>query len=342
MPRNIFLSVCIAELDIENLVFTVFNAGVPDVLLVSKEGRITKRIGSNSVPLGILPAEKFGVTLQRVDVAQGDRILICSDGVLETLNPEDQFLGEERFNRLIEKADDASWLESIVQQLDDFRQNAERADDVTLMTIQCDAPLRNALLADRNNLERTELSLDMRYGTEALRDEVALDPFVTALEAYPPLSRHSGELYAVMSELFSNALEHGILRLSSNEKADAAGFLRYYQARAQGLSRLKAGEIRMSLRVTSRGGNRMARVRVEDSGPGLRPENRTPGAPEEGTLSGRGLAMVKSLCQRLTFSDAGAVVEADYLLDGDSAVPLRNAMGDVSDSYTTVSPGDSL
>jgi serine phosphatase RsbU (regulator of sigma subunit) len=340
MPRNIFLSACIAELDMETHELSVYNAGLPDVLIVSREGRITKRVRSNHVPLGVLPADKFAVTLQRLEVAQDDRILLCSDGVLETLNPENRFLGEDGFNHLVEQANETSWLESIVEQLDDFRRDAERTDDVTLMAIHCGTSLRDALLADRKSLERTELAVDVRYGPEALRDEVALEPFVHALEAYPSLSRHSGELYAVMSELFSNALEHGILRLDSDEKADAAGFLRYYQARKRQLACLKAGEIRMSLRVTTRGGRRIARVRVQDSGPGVGPQNRTPGTLDEGTLAGRGLAMVRSLCERLTFSDAGAVVEADYLLDGDAGHFPLLAKGAVSDSYPTTRPVD--
>jgi serine phosphatase RsbU (regulator of sigma subunit) len=341
MPRNIFLSACIAELDLESRALSVCSAGIPDVLIVSREGRIAKRVASNHLPLGILSAEKFGVTLQRIEVAEDDRILFCSDGVLETLNPDNRFLGEEEFNRFVERATGASWLESIVEQLDEFRKDASRADDTTLMAIECGPALRRALLADRREIERTELAVDIRYGAAALREDVALDPFVSALEAYPPLSRHSGELYAVMSELFSNALEHGILRLDSDEKADAAGFVRYYRTRNDRLESLKTGEIRMSLRVTSQGGHRLARVRVEDSGPGVGPENRKAGSPNEATFAGRGLGMVRSLCQTLTFADAGAVVEADYLLDGDAEQPNRDD-GDVSDSYTPRKAGDSL
>jgi hypothetical protein len=97
----------------------------------------------------------------------------------------------------------------------------------------------------------------------------------------------------------------------------------------------------MSLRVTSRGGLRFARVRVEDSGPGVGPENRTPGSPDVGTFAGRGLAMVRSLCHRLTFADAGAVVEADYLLDGDAEPALCNK-SEGSDSYNPGLAGESL
>ncbi|MET0594996.1 MAG: fused response regulator/phosphatase [Polyangiaceae bacterium] len=341
MPRNIFLSACLAELDMETRELSVFNAGVPDVLIVSKRGQIAKRVRSNNVPLGILPAEKFDVTLQRVEIEDDDRILFCSDGALETLNPHNQFLGEEGFNRLVERAHEAAWLESIVRQLDQFRQDAKRADDVTLMAIQCGAPLRHALLADKE-LERTELSVDVRYGADALRDEVALEPFVHALEGFSALTRHSGELYAVISELYSNALEHGILRLDSEEKADAAGFLRYYQTRKQMLSRLQAGEIRMSLRVASRGGHRIARVRVEDSGPGVRPEKRAPRSLGEAAFAGRGLAMVRSLCERLTFADGGAVVEADYLLDRDPAPAPRPVKSESPDPRPTGRPSDSL
>src|SRR5690606_19704924 len=70
------------------------------------------------------------------------------------------------------------------------------------------------------------------------------------------LRSQSGELYSVLSELYSNALEHGVLGLDSKLKRDAAGFARYYRERGERLVELEEGFIRVHLRVVpaERGG----------------------------------------------------------------------------------------
>ncbi|MFH7422583.1 fused response regulator/phosphatase, partial [Pseudomonas syringae pv. tagetis] len=76
-------------------------------------------------------------------------------------------------------------------------------------------------------------------------------------------------LHMVLGELYSKALEHGVLGLDSALKHDAAGFALYYQKRAERLDRLQSGFIRKTLQVeTVAQGGRLT-LGVEDSRQGF-------------------------------------------------------------------------
>ena len=46
---------------------------------------------------------------------------------------------------------------------------------------------------------------------------------------------YRGQIHTVLAELYSNALEHGLLRMNSDLKSDADGFEEYYRCRAERL-----------------------------------------------------------------------------------------------------------
>ena len=48
----------------------------------------------------------------------------------------------------------------------------------------------------------------------------------------PGLRPHSSRLYTILAELYSNALEHGVLGLSSRLKSSSDGFGEYYAQRS--------------------------------------------------------------------------------------------------------------
>jgi anti-sigma regulatory factor (Ser/Thr protein kinase) len=127
------------------------------------------------------------------------------------------------------------------------------------------------------------------------------------------LRRHSGTLYTVLAELYSNALEHGVLRLDSSLKTSAEGFSQYYKLREQRLSELDSGFIRIHLvhRRTAEGGT--LRVRVEDSGPGFDAGGQADTLQEKnGNYYGRGLALLEKLCDSVNYLGHGNEVEVVF------------------------------
>ncbi len=129
----------------------------------------------------------------------------------------------------------------------------------------------------------------------------------------PGLRSHSGTLYTVISELYSNALEHGVLALDSSLKDTQEGFTAYYEQRQKKLDEIGEGFIRLHLhhRTTDDGGS--LTIRVEDSGSGfLGAKEWRQEKPSITDYRGRGLRLVDSLCDGVRYLGDGNEVEAVF------------------------------
>ena len=119
------------------------------------------------------------------------------------------------------------------------------------------------------------------------------------------LRTQGGAIYSVLAELYSNALEHGVLGLDSSLKRDAAGFARYYEQRNARLEALQDGYVRVHLQVRPQGAGGCLVIRVEDSGKGF-DVARVMERPLDGVrLSGRGVSLIRQLGHNASWSDEG-------------------------------------
>lgn len=122
----------------------------------------------------------------------------------------------------------------------------------------------------------------------------------------------SGALYSVMSELYSNALDHGVLGLDSSLKRDAVGFARYYRERNMRLDELSDGYVRVHLHVSPSGdGGRLA-IEVEDSGEGFDVARVLARPVDTDRLSGRGVSLVRQLSHQASWSDDGRSARVEF------------------------------
>jgi two-component sensor histidine kinase len=129
----------------------------------------------------------------------------------------------------------------------------------------------------------------------------------------PGLRPYSGQVYTIMAELFSNALEHGVLGLDSNIKETAAGFIEYYEDRTRHLERLDSGFVRFKFthRSSTEGG--VLIVRLEDSGSGFDHDDKLTLGLQRSRYSGRGLPLVQSLTDSIEYLGVGNAVEVTYV-----------------------------
>ena len=152
----------------------------------------------------------------------------------------------------------------------------------------------------------------MVLGADLLR---YFDPLPVIMQTLVELQGFGGrrqELFTVFSELFSNALEHGILKLDSGLKKTPNGFTEYYQERATRLEKLTQGEIRIDVqhKPLVQGGE--LTVRFEDSGAGFDIDRDLPSLKNNLGHSGRGIQLIRSRCNSVNFQGKGNIVEVVY------------------------------
>ena len=193
-----------------------------------------------------------------------------------------------------------------------------QADDVTLVEITC---VHDVLPpAEGNDLvrpgahsvsDRGEWQLALRLSGPRLRETNPVPILVNYLLEMEELEAERQSLFTVITELYLNALDHGVLGLSSSLKSDPSGFAAYFQTRENRLASLEAGFIKFDVSVEQASARRSIVLRIEDSGDGFDFANFRPPS-ERDALSGRGILLIRDLCESLEYQGNGNIAIARF------------------------------
>ncbi|MDH3632334.1 MAG: SpoIIE family protein phosphatase [Gammaproteobacteria bacterium] len=299
----------------------VFNAGMPDVIIVDGEtNQIKHRLASTGLPLGVEAVIDPREMLQYAPIAYNDKILMHSDGLTEARNGQDKEFGNDRLLASISNAPKNSIFDQVFDDLDQFcGDNTTQADDVTLVEITCvhdvlpEIEVHDYIKPSKYMLgDRGEWKLSMRFNGARLRETNPVPILVNYLMEMEELEAERQSLFTVMTELYINALDHGVLGLDSSLKADPAGFETYFQTRESRLANLDSGHVIFNLSVEQESTRRSILLRIEDSGKGFDFENHDPPTDEATALSGRGLLLIQDLCESLEFHGKGNIAIARF------------------------------
>lgn len=134
IPANKMITFFYGELDPETGQLTYVNAGHNPPYLYDSSG--SSRLDSTGVVLGAVDGMPFREA--SVELPDGARVLLFTDGIVEAANPSDEEFGEERLERLIGEHGDkapAGLIESTVANVITFCGKTKPADDMTMMVV---------------------------------------------------------------------------------------------------------------------------------------------------------------------------------------------------------------
>lgn len=321
LPTGMFLAACIINLDPTTHALTVWNGGIPPVLILSGEKtKSLKKLEPRHLPLGIADVSDFNRRVDVIPMHEGDRIYIASDGVTETINSREELFGQQRLEDVVKGSTNLERLyEEILDTLKSYQEGNPQQDDVTMIEVV----YRQALLEQSVNPdEHSEFNARLPAMTWSFSFELdadllrQFDPLPLMIQTVSEIQGFRGQqqsLFLILSELFSNALDHGILKLDSGLKLSADGFAKYYKKRGEMLSRLDQGKItvRFSHQPRHKGGE--LTIRIEDSGSGFDYKREFAALVENKGYAGRGIQLIRSRCEEVRFLDSGNVVEVVYV-----------------------------
>ncbi|WP_105103834.1 ATP-binding SpoIIE family protein phosphatase [Microbulbifer pacificus] len=310
LPRQMFCCLVMLELDPRRKHLRLLNAGMPSPCLKRTSGEL-RMLESRHLPLGVLATDQIDEAIVNLRVLPGDRLYLWSDGIHEARNSNGEHFGESRLLELL-RADGEGGLafDQILMAVNAHA--SEQHDDLSLVELDLtDASLRRSgcPTPDQNGERRGSRigswSIEFRLAEEELRTADPLPHLLSVLAQMPGAARFQEDLAIVLGELFRNALEHGVLELDSSIKSTDDGFIRYYDLMAERRSRLSDGWVSIALccREGDTGGE--LKLVVEDSGAGF-PEVREP----KGIYSGRGLALLQTVCSEVQLVPGSSRVEA--------------------------------
>jgi sigma-B regulation protein RsbU (phosphoserine phosphatase) len=130
------MSLFLAAFDPSTYTLTYCNAGhTPPLLFRRNDGMDSVRLlGPTGAAIGLVEDVPFSA--ETLQLAHGDVLLMCTDGVTEAINQKEELFGLERLTRLVHTAWDHSPRDLILeirQALGEFTAGLALEDDVTIV-----------------------------------------------------------------------------------------------------------------------------------------------------------------------------------------------------------------
>jgi len=308
LPVDMFCCTLLLNLSVQRGTVEIWNGGMPDGYLLSSSGQVLSPLTSRHLPLGILGAERFDDSTEVLPMAAGERLLLLSDGVVDTADEHDRLFGVERLRAVLTaNRDPAQLFGEVMQALERF--GGQPRDDISLCDIRMFTPQEQVpaptLYSDSGRSSPLDWALSFELRSESLRRFNPVPYLVQLLQEIHGLRPRTGALHSVLSELYSNALEHGVLGLDSQVKRDVQGFAHYYRERTRRLGALVDGFVRIGLKVEPQAAGGRLTIEVRDSGDGFDVQHVLARAPADQRLSGRGLGLVRRLGNSAEWCEGG-------------------------------------
>ncbi len=316
LPSGFFCAASLIEADEEFRTVAIWNGGNPDII-ITRDNEEPIRVSSSHLPLGVLDSSNLDRSVEFIELTHGSKIYMLSDGVIEAQNKNGDMYTQKKLDEILLSAQKSDTpFDAIKQSIEAFCKGTQQFDDITLIEVTADT-LENP---DNTIIEKGGLtlppgswSLSMRLEADALR-KINPCPLITqSIMEIQGLSKHRERIYTIVSELFSNSLEHGLLKLSSDIKSNPNGFIEYYNSRELALENLTDSYIEITLEHNPVVAGGELIISVKDSGQGFDISQEKNKLTENINSHGRGIALVKSLCSEINYSNDGSEVKAHYV-----------------------------
>jgi len=305
LPGDMFFAAAIVEINNTGKQIDIWNGGMPSLLLQDPSGKIVKRFTSRHMSLGILESHEFESEVERYEMKFGDRLVAFSDGIVELENQECAMLGDEGIENWLNIQPDIS-VEGIISKATDYLGGMQRKDDITLV-IFTSQPF--GAITKKGVASKVPIKIVIELDAKHIKFADPVVDLVNVVSNQLNLYGIHSELFTVLSELYNNALEHGVLELDSALKQSDDGFFEYFTLREEKLSVLEVASIVISAEYQP-DENTLA-IRIKDSGSGFKQQHMSKLENVEKSY-GRGISLVKELCESIEYTNKGNTVDVVF------------------------------
>lgn len=321
MPTERFVAAILAEINFTERTIELWNGGMPTAYFVTHEGEATREWQAAHPPLGIISDDGFISKTEIYHWTNPGSLILYSDGLIEAENEAGEQFGKDRLLQALSAQCDEGQFWHLIAAANKFMGLDNAADDISLASIHCpmsfsgqgNAP--SLFAPSALAVEPSESKLMVKLSPAELRSFDILPWLINWLEQLNHSKRHCQEMFLILSELYNNALDHGVLALDSRLKFQEDGFGRYLDLREERLNSLQHGSVEVDLERVTENHVPYLKLIIRDSGKGfafdsvLKADISASAKP-----AGRGIALVKSLCAEVEYQGCGNQVMALYQL----------------------------
>lgn len=308
LPRDRFLSAALIEIYPDSGTVSVWNGGMPEILLRNATGSLRKGFRSTYLPLGVLPPEEFDARPVRRQLRENDALFCYSDGVIEALDAGGTMFGQARV-KLCVAGGTHDGVTAVRTALETHVGNVPQQDDISMLEVRFrhDAlyalPGAGAALTPAQPATHWHVALE--FAADALRNADPLPALGAVVDTVQGFGPGSTEIYMVTSTLFGHVLEQGMLQLESNLKTDSQGYAFYYRERERRLAALVDAQVRLEMAHYPDDEGGVLEIRVSAEGAQCR-------AQRPQALAGANHALLAKLCERYEVSETSCRASARY------------------------------
>ena len=317
LPIGLFCCATMIDINFRRNRIKVWNGGLPAGMIYRTKDASIIHIQSTHLPLGVLSERNFKNDVQHFDLDAGDRIFMWSDGIHEARNAVGDMYGEESLLAIFANNQQPEKLfNEILSDVKEFIGGGEQDDDLSFIEIKMEAPdildnkAQRAFI--RHELCMVTWNMHFEVKPESFKVFDPLPFLLNILMEVPELRSFSGSLFTILAELYSNALEHGVLGLDAALKKSPDGFAQYYSLREHLLNEITTGFVRIYFTFSANVEGGTLNLCVEDSGKGF--DFTAQSGKDISTLgySGRGISLVEKLCKTVRYSGNGNKVDVIF------------------------------
>ena len=326
LPSHRFVAATLISIDCIEDRIEVWNGGNPPCLMFDADGMIVKSWSSRHLPLGVLPSEEIDAHPEFEPFRADTQIFVCSDGLSEAACIQGKQFGENGIKAAMAAIVPEQRFEAIKIAVVEHLAGQSATDDITYALIDCNAEVRRrsqrglAVTLPRQTLNTHshaaagDWELRLRVGAERLKHIEVIPILQEFMTRFDPAGALDRSTFVVMSELFNNALEHGLLELDSGLKAEQNGQRSYARERERRLALLSDGVILVDIaRAETVDGVKLT-VRVKDSGKGFDADAWHVDASALFRRNDRGISLVEQLCESVEYRENGTEIEVTRML----------------------------
>lgn len=309
LPEEMFAAAIIFELNSAGTRGTIWAGGLPDILITDATGNLKEAIRSQHMALGIYSDSDFKRDVIVRQFELGDRLYFYTDGITESKNQSGARYGDDRL-RTIFDGESNDLFQEVIDDNTTFREGLKQDDDISFIEITC-KPVGNTTVAYQPKpQDKTPWQLIMDLQPKDLKGRPPIALLTDMIGVAPCLAPHKDNLHTILTELFSNAFEHGVLQLSSDLKRAEDGYLLYYEERERRLQALEEGFVKICVAFKEQDGKANLHLSFKDSGEGFDINNLRKSGDDD--TFGRGLGLINTICDEVVYSEGGTAVDIIY------------------------------
>jgi len=322
LPVSHFVAAIIVSIDAVSHMVEVWSGGCPPPFLLNSEGECEYQFKPRHLAMGILPPEQFDASVEYYSYEGGGKSLVMfSDGVIELENGDREQFGLARLLQVVHVSDMRVRWERTIQAIEQYcGAKSSGNDDIALMMVQCESGesfTKRKVNSELPGQEQIEGNAVWQFVLTLTMQQIKkLDVVPLLLDIVQQIEKdkeRGSEIFMVLSEMFNNALDHGVLKLDSTLKHHEDGMEKYFEERSIRLANTETGYVQLNLKkIVNTDGSAFLRIRVTDSGDGFDFRQVSDKVATNTQRYGRGIALLYHVCHKVEFSHGGSEILVEF------------------------------